>query len=433
LGVLSPGSLGRLERLFARGVVVTTHYSGTGAAEMALAGISPRIGGVSFHSACDIDRTCQQVLLAHPDHSRAEHCFGDLCARPPLEVQRTLRSGLSTFQKRARRASTPATVARLSELWLKEAMQALSQWQPTRADACFCVRHQRDCPMFPATSGRYHLEISGINCQPWSCAGLRLGWLDDRSLPCLVLIRLILAAEPHGVCLECTPGFDFKGLSSLLQDKYTGDFAVTSPLDFGLPVARRRMYMYFDLHGSPPARLGLADMLPVSRRALALKPVDFLVARPQEVEGYYRKLLGKRARPPVPRRRAIQETTSLTLADVLCSGMWKRYEGHRARVVARMGDGCHIVDINHNPEYRGPPSDARVPTIMRSSTLVAVFPSAASDRLVLPTELVAMHGLELPAQLMSRLPDRRLVSLVGNSMHVAQVGCFLQFALAMRG
>jgi hypothetical protein len=98
-----------------------------------------------------------------------------------------------------------------------------------------------------------------------------------------------------------------------------------------------------------------------------------------------------------------------------------------------MGDGCHIVDINHNPEYRGPPSDARVPTIMRSSTLVAVFPSAASDRLVLPTELVAMHGLELPAQLMSRLPDRRLVSLVGNSMHVAQVGCFLQFALAMRG
>jgi hypothetical protein len=70
---------------------------------------------------------------------------------------------------------------------------------------------------------------------------------------------------------------------------------------------------------------------------------------------------------------------------------------------------------------------------MRSSTLVAIFPSAASDRLVLPRELVAMHGLELPAQVVSRLSASRVRSLVGNSMHVAQVGCFLQFAFAMRG
>ena len=34
-----------------------------------------------------------------------------------------------------------------------------------------------------------------VSCQPRSCAGRRLGWLDDRSLPCLVLVRLTLASD----------------------------------------------------------------------------------------------------------------------------------------------------------------------------------------------------------------------------------------------
>ena len=444
-----PDTVQRLERLFARGLVCTTHYSGTGAAEMALAKISTRHGGVLFHSACDVDPTCQQVLLGHGSESRAEHVFGDLCARPPANIRAALEAALGRFQKRACRASTPA----LSQEFLQDAMRILSQWHPSREDRCYCARHEHSCPAFPTAGSKYHLEVSGVNCQPWSCVGRRRGWLDDRSIPCLVLVRLILATEPDGVCLECTPQFDFAGLSGLLRGKYTGGHVIMSPTDLGLQVSRRRMYMFFDRQGATPHR-GLRDMLPVSRRTVNLRPEAFLSAGPAQVQRHYQELValvprrrvakvaghgaaGRRA-APVPRRLAtppaVMPIGHIRLMDVLHGGALRRYEGHRRQVTNKFGKfrGCCIVDINNTPDYRGGPSDAKVPTIMRSSTLVAIFSCQASDRLVLPTELPAIHGLQLPG-VAARLPSRKVRSLVGNSMHVVQVGCFLQFALAMRG
>ncbi len=100
--------------------------------------------------------------------------------------------------------------------------------------------------MCPDATQRYHLEVSGINCQPWTRVGKRSGWLDDRSIPCVVLVQMILAVEPNGVCIECTPLFDFQTLANLLRSKYTGDKVITSPMDHGLPIARKRMYMWFD-------------------------------------------------------------------------------------------------------------------------------------------------------------------------------------------
>ncbi len=57
---------------------------------------------------------------------------------------------------------------------------------------------------------------------------------------------MILAVEPNGVCIECTPLFDFQTLANFLRSKYTGDKVITSPMDHGLPIARKRMYMWFD-------------------------------------------------------------------------------------------------------------------------------------------------------------------------------------------
>ena len=55
LSIHAPGSTPCLEDVSARGLDVTTHYSGTGAAEMATAKVFP--GRVRFHSACDISPT----------------------------------------------------------------------------------------------------------------------------------------------------------------------------------------------------------------------------------------------------------------------------------------------------------------------------------------------------------------------------------------
>jgi hypothetical protein len=43
-----------------------------------------------------------------------------------------------------------------------------------------------------------------------------------------------------------------------------------------------------------------------------------------------------------------------------------------------------------------------------------------------------LHGLKLSPDLVSRLPAADVRSLVGNSMHMVQVGLFVQFALSTR-
>ena len=54
-----PGSMVHLQEVIGRGIDVTTHYSGTGAAEMACAAIAP--GQVKFHGAGDFNPTCREV------------------------------------------------------------------------------------------------------------------------------------------------------------------------------------------------------------------------------------------------------------------------------------------------------------------------------------------------------------------------------------
>ena len=82
--------------------------------------------------------------------------------------------------------------------------------------------------------------------------------------------------------------------------------------------------------------------------------------------------------------------------------------------------------------WGGTPQCKHVPTILRSSKLMVFFQEEEQDRLLLPAEMPAVHGLHLPKCVMDRVPARGVRSLVGNSMHVAQVGCFVQYALATR-
>ena len=72
------------------------------------------------------------------------------------------------------------------------------------------------------------------------------------------------------------------------------------------------------------------------------------------------------------------------------------------------------------------------PTILRSSKLMAIFGSEDEDRMLLPSEMPGIHGIRLPPSVLSKLPAHAVRSLVGNSMHVVQVGCFVQYALATR-
>ena len=41
---------------------------------------------VVFHSSCDSDKICQDVLKAHHSVSRCQHLFGDVCSAASLAM-----------------------------------------------------------------------------------------------------------------------------------------------------------------------------------------------------------------------------------------------------------------------------------------------------------------------------------------------------------
>ena len=437
------------------GLDLTSHYSGTGAAESALAAIA----GDQFvsYSACDIDLICQDVLVHHPKGvSAPQHVFADLCDRPPVEIMQELRQRLKQAQIKAGvargRASTPAeqatgggastpeTIQRVGREWVREAMPILAAWSPTRDDMGQCVRHGRKCRIFPPHSSRYHVEVSGVNCQPWSAVGKKLGWLDDRSLPCLVLVRTILCVEPSVVCIECTPAFDFDTLQDLLAAKYLGSCAQTCPLDFGLPVRRPRLYMWFDsMSCLDEEHADIECCLLAARRSVHLSPRDYLKAtrteRRRHYEDTWRERTGSPPPRPSPRRMDLKGPGPMPrVADYLAPGLYSRYRDHRDAVakIRKSEQDCFVVDINQSASYGRVSKPNVFPTILKSSVLVVLPADEAHDCMVVPKELLSIHGIDLPSSVLRRLKPKQVRQLLGNSMHVVQVGTFIQCALAAR-
>lgn len=446
----------RLASKVRAGLDLTSHYSGTGAAESALAAIAG--DQLVSYSACDIDLVCQDVLLHHEGASAPQHVFADVCDRPPLEIMQQLRRRLEQAQIKAGvargsastpaaqatggDASTPETIQRVGREWVREAMAILAAWSPTRDDMGQCVRHGCQCRIFPPRgSPRYHVEVSGVNCQPWSAVGKKLGWLDDRSLPCLVLVRTILCVEPSGVCIECTPAFDFATLRELLAAKYQGSCAHTSPMDFGLPVRRPRLYMWFDsIACLDEEHMDLDCCLLAARRSVRLSPRDYLKAARADRRRHYEDMWHEKKTGSAPPRPSLRRMSQKgpgpmpQVADYLVRGLLSRYRDHREAVakIRKNEQDCFVVDINQTAAYGRASTPNVFPTILKSSVLVVLSADEANDRMFVPQELLSIHGIDLPSSVLRRLKLRQVRQLLGNSMHVVQVGTFIQCALATR-
>ena len=433
------------------GVDLTSHYSGTGAAESALAAIAG--DQLTSYSACDIDLVCQDVLVHHEGASAPRHVFADLCDRPPVEIMQELRLRLKQAQIKAGvargSASAPAaqatgggpeTIQRVGREWVREAMAILAAWSPTRDDMGQCVRHGRQCRIFPPRGSRYHIEVSGVNCQPWSAVGKKLGWLDDRSLPCLVLVQTILCIEPSAVCIECTPAFDFATLRELLAAKYQGSCAQTCPTDFGLPVRRPRLYMWFDsMSCLDEEHVDIDCCLLAARRSVRLSPRDYLKVatadRRRHYEDMWREYTGSAPPRPLLRRMVRKGPGPMPpVAKYLAPGLLSRYRSHREAVakIRKNEKDCFVVDINQSATYGRASTPNVFPTILKTSVLVVLSADEANDSMLVPEELLSIHGIDLPSSVLRRLKLRRVRQLLGNSMHVVQVGTFIQCALATR-
>ncbi len=261
-----------VHNLGAMEVVLTTSYSGMGCAETAMSMLQVALqhgGGapaanITCFSACDLNETCRQLLLAHTGPLAPQHVFRNVLDRAPSAVVESLerkgerlrdllRLRLSAARDRgmdakALRHCKDAQVAKMSARYLQVAIEALEACFPFDSDAALwcekCNGHCRVCPptITAAAAPRLHIEVAGTTCVAWSSMGAKLHWLDASALPCLVWMFSMLSAAPSIIVHECVVGFDDVALKRVLGRRYCLVPCVFSPSDLGIPTARRRKY-----------------------------------------------------------------------------------------------------------------------------------------------------------------------------------------------
>ena len=185
-----------------------------------------------------------------------------------------------------------------------------------------------------------------------------------------------------------------------------------APSDLGLPVLRRRLYMWFDLKSSlDEIHSDMSCLFFASGRRVVMSPRHYVSATTSERRAQYLELWSRQpgGDEPLPHGAVLRRLTGKApgplprLEQLLSGGLLQRYHDHRARAESRgltrseCRSDCIVVDINANADYRGGLRNM-VPTLMRSTILVLLSANAAHDCLFAPSELVSIHGLRIPPQ-----------------------------------
>ncbi|CAE7367365.1 unnamed protein product [Symbiodinium sp. CCMP2592] len=230
--------LGALTSKFDKMIVLTTHYSGMGCAELALLMLEAEFrrrpegheteSNVILYSACEQDATTRQMLLG-PGHrdSRLEpqHVFGDIISRVPVDILGHLKEvELQHLEQAAGIAANPSLSREekeehkndLGERLLNSFLSVLSRCKFVAKD--WCYKHNAMCPLLPAKNGAH---IEQLNME-----------------------KLLAAhASPDWFIHECVQSFDAQMLVQTVSQYLTASF-VFSPTLFGLPSNRTRRFTF---------------------------------------------------------------------------------------------------------------------------------------------------------------------------------------------
>lgn len=475
-----------------QGVRVTTHFSGVGTPELALrmlelslqkCGVWPSGRQVSFHSACDSDRRCQQVLQAHDIHSRPLHLFTDVLQAVPEEVVHALQTKLRSLQEafQSCRAARPEERnnkrVELEKEMRTYAMDLLGQ-ASFKTDMQ-CLIHGASCAHFPAKGG-IHVEVAGSPCVPFvkgGAYGTSMSWLHDVTVPFYVWIHAVKRASPALVVHECVPGFDVQHLEHALNHPvpcYVVQSLVWSPEDEGIPVRRERRYTLCIRMDLAPPLLRFDDL---TWRALAYAgqaaTAELFLRASAEAMTQLKSLYARRRGFPDVRTRSNGTQGEWSWEALLTSNERSLVLQMRAEAMRFIADeasrmalyavddsrrveygeqvaGRHswLVNLSQSFSFQPRTSGKRIrvmPALLRSAKLFVDRENRRESRAVHPLELFATQSLPvlLPPEhpLTVELNFEKVLEgaglqlwhlpqLAGNGMHLCSVGKVLLFALA---
>ena len=179
----------RLCERMAKGIVLTSHYSGHGTPEIVAAEVARTCSGqpkVSLYSACDICPKARKMLAVHDSSSRPQHIFNDILDKLEPAKRDQLWAAFRVVEAELEREMNRMAVNALSHAEYCKSKQAvidkLGNKFVSRAcallknarfnDMAWCDQCTSYCPVCPERSdSQTWLEVAGIICVAFSKMG----------------------------------------------------------------------------------------------------------------------------------------------------------------------------------------------------------------------------------------------------------------------
>lgn len=460
-----------LERFASRmqqGVVLSTDYSGVGAAEEAVRCLRVALNRlfpdeapsmVVYQRCGDKEPSCRSVLRSHV--LTGPSCVhGDIGERCDREIWEAMSMDIARIQNSEvlRTDIDPGFFA-------KSCLQRAMGQDLTAVDA-WCYRHERFCGVNPrplvestaAASGKepFCLHVAGFNCYDWSVMGARKGWFGKSLLPFTQWLAERLQFNCDDVILaENTPLFDMETLAQMTEHKWWLYVLHVSPKLLGEPVERKRVYIillrkdrvrfvdgvlteHVDCPAGSPQKV--FDL--TFERNVRMSAGDKFRASVEHVNHFIARQAADRKLPPTTRSGktwSCYQAVTAAVRSKICE--------HKAAMERMSGKDLEdhtpeelkewTADLTQHPDYMGP-SQGCVPALLQRSNLWLF----EKRRVALGLEHLEVQGWNLYGDadsaskvhrhLLAHLrlvKEHRLKSFAGNSMHMHVVGAVIAFLL----
>ena len=436
-------------------MVAWSDYSGLGGFEIAweslfnsaaslarLAGADV-IADIHFHRASDCWAVAQQVLVDGP----SEHVFGNLLHRAPKLIVGTLKLMMKEKQIEFKRRSAFEDPVGLAEELGTTFMKAAHTFIASNTDAfsrdahAYCVKHGRDCPVFPTPHERDRWPVSmacaGTTCTSWSTMGKKNKWLANSAIVFLLWAHEQLAHRPTFIIHECVAEFDISQLIMVFGALYLLRSFVFCPTDVGLPARRPRRWSLLILksHVQPLQSFDAVGFGQLFFRDLGLTGHDMFVAPKEAVMAHTSKLALQKYLPELQ-----SDGTPWDMRDVLSESVLGRLISYERQLQRGRRTAKYIVNLCQNPSFFRSWSEL-IPTLL---TRTSQLWSMSHKRIMIPLEHLAVQGIDVwgtssggchhatvRSALAGKLTDGQIRHLSGNSFNIAQISSVLLFAFAL--
>lgn len=496
--------VGNIERTLRRGIVMTTHYSGHGTPEHALREICRCHGvpAVRPYSACDVSPAAQRMLAAHTHAS--EHIFDDImdllddatkerlcaahvtvkgkydaaeqaqaCPQTLEERQALVDKFGKEFVQRAHKILKSATWS--SHAWCHQCNAYCKVVPDLHKDNATGIKQVppavfkagTSCKHAAAADKQVWIEVSGVICVGFSSMGLKLKWLDQSAVICMVWAHWVQRHAPDIVLIECVSGWEPEPVTSLFPSSQWGIIQkVFCPSDLGHPIRRRRLYMAMVNKATFSMPVGLASTMDnifdtcFFRKVVADGGIYMHASKEQRAD-MVQALAAK-----LGVTLSMQEALSVNPSSLMRMGVRMRFQEYQVCVqemqmeLEKGGKAAHqhvFVNIAQNIQhFKVSGSTCHLfPCLMRHSFLVDLGRAVKAKHadIVHPWESYASMGFPMSfdgfSDLASQCPwgdcssslaiekdgstvsYQDMISLIGNGMHCAAVGAFLQFIVGL--